>query len=173
MGFAELARKGSALLEEGDLEAAARALKEAVALEPGSAAARYDLALALAGLGRDKEALAQAREAASLAPDDPDARGLYGLSLMESGDRDAALAELRAARALAPERGEFANNEGTLHFLAGRFPEARACFEAAVALSPDSADAWYNLRDAYRELGEESLARDADKKLQALGGIDE
>lgn len=59
---------GACLLREGEMQAAADALGQAVAVSPHSAAAQYDLGRCLAGLERHAEAAACFRRAQQLAP---------------------------------------------------------------------------------------------------------
>ncbi|HNY21914.1 MAG TPA: tetratricopeptide repeat protein [Treponemataceae bacterium] len=65
----------------------------------------------------------------------------------------------RNALELAPGNGRVWNNYGVLLFGQARYPEACQAFEKAVALVPDFADALYNLRDTYEELGRHDDAR--------------
>ncbi|MBI5245773.1 MAG: tetratricopeptide repeat protein [Elusimicrobia bacterium] len=82
---------------------AERLLRAAVAAAPDLAIARYNLAAALDGLGRRREALAQLEQAARLDFDDPKILNNLGVALSFAGEHARAEAAFRRAVELAPE----------------------------------------------------------------------
>jgi Flp pilus assembly protein TadD len=78
----------------GDLEAAVKAYREAIALDPKNAEARSNLGAALAALGRYEEAIQSYREALRLAPGDARIRLNLAIAHYKSADIPVAAEEL-------------------------------------------------------------------------------
>lgn len=91
---------GRLLLWVGRPEDAVAPLERAVALRPGAADARLDLARALEGAGRTEEALGAYRRVTELAPDSHYARWGLAQLLARIGRRDEAAEELEVYRRL-------------------------------------------------------------------------
>lgn len=91
---------GRLLLWVGRPEEAVEPLERVVALRPGAADGRLDLARALEGSGRTGEALAAYRRAAELAPNSHHARWGLAQLLARTGRREEAEEELEAYRQL-------------------------------------------------------------------------
>ncbi len=81
-------------------------LRQAIDADPSSARAHGDLALALLGLHKKREAVDAARLAAAFGPQLPEARYIYGLALAADGRPVEAAREFEKAVALKP--GEIA-----------------------------------------------------------------
>ncbi len=111
--------------------------KQAIAADPGFAAAYTLLALAYQKLGgHAREAEAAALHALKLDPDNADAHTEYAFALVDKGEFDAAIAEARKAVALP---GHGASNIDGLGFTlayAGRFEDAEQAFRQAVKAAP-------------------------------------
>jgi tetratricopeptide (TPR) repeat protein len=87
------------LLGQRNYAAAARALAEILASDPGNARAHGNLALALLAQGKTREAIDEGRLAAAFGPALPEARYIYGLTLAAGGYPREAARELEKALA--------------------------------------------------------------------------
>lgn len=125
LGLRRLERWRDALIEA----------REAVRLEPESAAARGALAVSLMGARREAEAREEARLAVRLAPRDAEARRLLGDLML---DPDPALAEqaYRASLGLRPAHPPTLYRLGVALDRQGRDEEAEAAFAEAERLDP-------------------------------------
>jgi tetratricopeptide (TPR) repeat protein len=136
---------GQALLDSGHPEEAIGELRAARGAGVRPDVAAFDLARALARLGRRDEAR-QALAAITL-PADADAASALALGRLALELDDAALAEpplTRAVRA-APISAEAREGHSVALFRLGRFEEAADELEAALRLDPGSATARLNL----------------------------
>jgi protein O-mannosyl-transferase len=132
---------GTALLDRGRTDEAARHFEEALRIWPGFAGAHNDLGLALVRQGRIPEAIDHYNEALRLEPGLADARNNLGVALaMQGRDADAIL-QFNEALRLSPRRPGFRCNLGKALLGAGRFAEALEQFDQALGFQPDSAEA--------------------------------
>jgi tetratricopeptide (TPR) repeat protein len=147
---------GSLLIEAGRMEEAVRPLADAAALAPDDLETRRKFADALAGSGREKDAIGEYRQL--LAEQPGNAAALAGLAWLLATHADPGLRDGEEALHLA-ERAvkEGGRNGKTLDILAaalaerGRFIEAAAAARNAAALAD--------------ELGASELARKIRKRL--------
>src|SRR5262249_12547936 len=95
--FVELGRKALATARAGRYQEAMAADEQMLKIDPGNQGVRYDLALALNQLGRNRESLAALGK-----PAGADALALAGLNYRALGDLVSAERDLRAAFALEP-----------------------------------------------------------------------
>jgi len=118
---------------------AERCYREALALDPGLAAARTNLG-SLAYRRGDASAAREAYEAAlALDPDQPEARFNLANLVLENGDLELAVAELRRVLQAAPEFADAHYNLAVaLERLGGR-AAARVHLEQYLSLEPESA----------------------------------
>jgi Flp pilus assembly protein TadD len=121
----------------GNVKNALIALKEAVALQPGTVNFQLNLGEFLRRQGRLPEAEAVLRTALALAPTDTDIVCVLAVTVHQQGRSADALPLFRAAVAGSRPRPEAHLGLGTLLLANGERSEARACFEAALALAPD------------------------------------
>ncbi len=139
---------GSYLLATGRLPEAITHLETALRIRPESAAARSDLASALAQTpGRLPEAIAQYQAAIRLLPDSAILHQNLASALAKFPNRlPEAIREYQAALRVDPEYAEAHNNLGlALAGIPGRLPDAIAEYQAALRIQPDYAEAHYNL----------------------------
>jgi len=99
----------------------------------------YNLANALADMGRREEAATRYRRAIELDPQLAMARYNLSLVLSAQGDEDGAIAQLRRAIAMKPDYVDARVNLGAALEKKGRLGEAVAQYRAAVASDPRSA----------------------------------
>ena len=169
-------------LRSGDLtpEALRRAigeLQQAVALDPGFAAAWADLALVqvdafrLGGMSIPDADTARATlaRAMALAPASPDVRaasGRYKLSI--EGDYAGALAEYRVGLRASPNRSDLLSGAAVAEMELGRWPQAVADLEHAASIDPRSPDVASWLGTAYLRLRRYPQARAQIERARRL-----
>jgi len=146
--------------ESGNLEAAVRALSQALALDPRDTVAAALLGAYLTQAGRPQSAVALLRPYAGEAL--PDVEVLTALALAEGrlGRTEQALAELDRARQLEPGNAMLLVEAGTVRLMAGDQAGAREAFEQALLRNPDTARAHSSLGFVAAEAGrtQEALA---------------
>jgi tetratricopeptide (TPR) repeat protein len=128
---------------------------EALRLHPDDADAHYDMALAMAQLGRTDEAIAHNEEALFLRPDWPEA--LNNLAWILATNPESRLRNPKRAVELASRARELADYKMPLVLdtqaaalaEAGKFPEAAKTAEKAVALARES-----HQDDVAKQIGE-------------------
>lgn len=144
----------------GDWNKAADLFGRAVALDPGTASAHLNLAVALHHAGSHDEALAAARRAIALAPREARAYLIAGTVLASLGrDDDSVSTYIEGTRA----DPRFAETHAALADLLrrrGRHREALARYAVVLELRPDSADAQFGSALALVRLGRHGEARD-------------
>lgn len=162
------------LASSGRAEEALEALRRASDLAPGSGfiLANYCRALR-SGFGPKRALAAIERALASLAlgvegidEGRAEVLELRGLCLQDIGLLQEAGREYRAALAQDPGLGSAWNNLGTVLFLSGDYAGARESFERAISLDHGLTDAYFNLADACRELGDDQAAAKADAEYR-------
>jgi tetratricopeptide (TPR) repeat protein len=116
-----------------------------VRTDPGSAAARNQLAILHLQTRRVAEAKAQLEEALRLDPDDAEVHSNLGTVLQAQGWIIDGTRHLRTAVRLAPKDDRVRFNLGNALLAAGQADAAMREFETAVRLNPDNADAHFNL----------------------------
>ncbi len=145
----------------GDHAAAVRYLQAAVALRPDSAAPRVDLARALAFVGRNEEALAQAGIAIEIDPGVETAHVVRANVLGRLGRRDEAIAAYREVVRIVPASAQARSNLGALLADGDRLEEAVEEYEESLRLRPDAGETRANLGNALGGLGrrDEAIAQ--------------
>lgn len=143
----------------GDLEQAAAAYREALALWPGHADALYYLAGCLNGMGREREALGVLEALVAFEPTTSPGWMQLGRLRLQGGDPD--LDDMPAARAAFAASHELNGEEsgplemlGLVELLAGEVEEARGWLEDAARLNPRSVRARYLLGRCAWEAGD-------------------
>jgi Flp pilus assembly protein TadD len=154
---------GNGLLNAGQFEPAADALRQAVALAPDVAENHHDLALALSKIEQWDEAERQLGIAANQQPQSAKLQKSWGDMSVRRGALDAAALHYRAALALEPESpstraaiaelAELLLKKGNALFLSQQNEEAEQRFREAIELSPALAMAHGNLGAVLIQLG--------------------
>jgi tetratricopeptide (TPR) repeat protein len=122
----------------GQLDAAAAAARQALAVRPDDIQMRGLLALALARGEREEEAVPELRLYLETVPDDSGARVLLALLHVRLGQRREAVEELRHVVAEAPDTPGAASLLGAGLYDLGDLEEARAVLETALPADPES-----------------------------------
>jgi Tfp pilus assembly protein PilF len=142
---------GALMLARFDPAGAVGVLEQAVRLDPKQEEARRFLGMALEGVGRSPEAIAQFRIAVELKPDDAKARYNLARDLVKTAKFDEALENFRQVAAADPQNANLRDDFGELLLRQGQPAEALNQFEAALAIDPSQKAA---LRDRDLALGQ-------------------
>lgn len=156
-----LVSEGNQLLGQGKYAEAAEKFEQAAGMEPDSEDLHYNLAIALAKLGRTEEAKKHYAEALRIFPEYAEARNNLGNLLMRENKLAEASEQFREALKLRPEDASFHNNLGTAFGRQGKVLEAIEQFTEAVKLMPNYVEARVNLGNACLSAGrvEEAVAQ--------------
>lgn len=127
-------------------------ISRAVAIDPGNAAAQFNLGNALGDIGQDETAVATYDAALALAPREAEIHNNKGNALWRLKRFDAAIASYDAALAANPGYAQAHNNKGNALRDAGRTEEALASYAAALKLTPAYAEPHNNTGNALKDL---------------------
>ncbi len=147
-------RDGMAAHQRGDLDAAERAYRAALATVAAHPMATHYLGVVLYQRGQLAAALPLLEQAATAVPREPEFHNNMGLALAAADREDEAVAAYRRALALKPDHAVAWNNLGLALQARNRLPDAIAAFREALALAPDFAQAHWNLALALLAHGE-------------------
>lgn len=149
---------GVALMQAGDMPAAAEALQEAARLEPAHTLTSIALGIALNNRKMFGDARPLLLEALAREPENVEA--LAALAESEEGLDDLDAADTHAARALAAVPGHPTANlvVGMVLMKRGRYSEARQALERAAAADTESPKIIYQLSLACARLGDTAAA---------------
>jgi tetratricopeptide (TPR) repeat protein len=149
------------LEQDGEFEAAAAAMKEAVALADGQANLYVMLGRRQGQAEKYREAIESFHRALKLDPQVPGAHYGLAMTLRSQGDLSAAQSEFELALKLNPD-------DALAHYQLGRFliqqkrpVEASHHLQEAVRLKPELADAYAKLGVLYRSLNKNDEAEKA------------
>jgi tetratricopeptide (TPR) repeat protein len=123
--------------ELGAFPAALNCLHRAIALNPTSAAAHYNLGNLLHDLGHIRDAIECYQRALQVEPNFARAHLNLGHAWRDLRDRDRASACYQRALQMMPDCAEAHNDLGVIYREQGRPAEAITCFRRAVRLKPD------------------------------------
>ncbi len=132
---------GFALLASGQAEAAEKALRRALTLQPRAPDVLHTLGHALRLQGRWEEALAAWQAALKLQPRLSEAASDLGAALVALGRNADAIPWLEQAVQGRPQNADSWNNLGVALRNLGRLPAAKKAFTQAVAVAPRHAEA--------------------------------
>jgi len=123
--------------QAGDAHAALALYAQAIAADPGLAAAYVNRAAMLIATGDALGAFAAAKDAVQRFPHVAACYAVAGEAALAAGLAHAAAAELAAAHALAPDQAPIANNLALALQAQGRIGEALSVYARALAQAPD------------------------------------
>ncbi|MGH0031812.1 MAG: tetratricopeptide repeat protein, partial [Myxococcota bacterium] len=158
---------GFVLERQGLPDEADAMYRQALALDPGSAAAHTNLAASLARRGELDEAERHFREALALGPSAAAHSGL-GMVLQQQGRTDEALASLRAAVEADPRHPAAYDPLGAILAKQMQLDEAENAYRKLVELRP-SADAHQKLAQVLMAQGRTDAAARQMEMARALG----
>ena len=169
--YAALRNDAAALyMELGQPDRALPHVRAVVRLQPRSARAHYNVAVALDAMGRSPEAVSAYEAAIGLDAGYSQAHNNLGSLLFAAHRGDEARAHFERAVAADPANAEAQNNLGAALLGAGLGPAARAALERAVALRPDYPEAHFNLArlNAVEDRGDAALREATVAETQAV-----
>ena len=142
---AVLAQQGIDAHRRGDIDAAERAYRAALAQDAEQPLALHYLGVVLYQRGRPAEALPSLERAAALVPREPEFHNNLGLALAALDRNEEAVAAYRRSLALKPDHATAWNNLGLALQAMNRLPEATEAFRRALEHAPGFAHAHWNL----------------------------
>ena len=128
--------QGNALYEQGDIQAAANAFREAVALDDQNAGYWHNLGVAYYSLNAVGEAKKSFERGLALAPDDAELNYLMGVVSIQNEQLSEAETYLTRANQLNPALPEPYFGLGVLYRLQGQRERAIAAFETFLQIGP-------------------------------------
>ncbi len=144
-GAAILAQQGLDAHRRGDLDAAERAYRGALATDAAQPVALHYLGVMAYQRGRAADALPLLERAAALVPSEPEFHNNLGLALAALDRNADAVAVYQRSLALKPDHATAWNNLGLALRAMNRLPEAIDAFRSALAATADFAQAHWNL----------------------------
>jgi protein O-mannosyl-transferase len=142
--------------------------EHAIAAEPDSWVAHYNLGNAYADLGRQEDAVVRFRETARLRPEFARAHNNLGNALDALGRTAEALPSYERAVQLKPDMAEAHNNLGIAYAALGRHEAGETALRTAIELRPDFMEAHLNLAIELREQGRLEDAKTAGDRAVSL-----
>ena len=162
-------KQGTDLGTQGDLEGAVKLLRRAVELNPALVDAHFNLAVALARLGRMDEAIAGMQEVLRLQPKDFDAHARLGTWLSGQGRHGEAVAHLERAAALEVNSRDVWLKLAQGYEAAGRPQAAVGAYRRVLGLAGrDDAELLEALLRTATAAPDGPAAVDAARRLRAL-----
>jgi tetratricopeptide (TPR) repeat protein len=140
-----LAMRGMQSHQRGDLAAAERDYRAALATAPEHPAALHYLGVIHYQHNRFAEALPLLERAVALVPEEPEFHNNLGLALAAADRTEEAVAQYRQALARKPDLTTAWNNMGLALQAANRLQQATDAFRQALKLAPNFAQAHWNL----------------------------
>ncbi len=150
---------GRSLWKAGDLTGAARALEQAVALQPDGFWPNFYRGACDYRAGRFDVAARAFCVCVALRPQSAECYFNRALAYRELGEHDNALSDLGRALRLDARLGCAALNRGVLHLQHGRYAEAQADLEHALRNGVSPVEAHYNLAWLHHKQNDPSRAR--------------
>jgi protein O-GlcNAc transferase len=144
---------GVALKQQGRLEEAIAACRQAIAIKPDYAEAHFNLGNALYDQGKLEEAVTAYRQAIAIKPDYFESHYNLGNVLHGRGKLEEAVNAYRRAIAVKPDYAMAHSNLGNALYGQGKLEEAVTAYRRAIAIKPDYAMAHSNLGNALRDQG--------------------
>jgi tetratricopeptide (TPR) repeat protein len=151
----------AALREQGKLDEAITACRQAVRIRPDYAEAHCNLGAVLSDQGKPDEAVAAYRRALRIRPDYAEAYCSLGVILRNQGKLDEAVAAYRQAIRIRPDDAKTFSSLGAVLRDQGRLDDSVFACRQAIVLEPNFAEAHNNLGLVLTELGRLSEGRAA------------
>jgi protein O-GlcNAc transferase len=159
---------GTALRNQGKLDAAVESYHRALSITPDYAEAHYNLGLVLRQQNKLDAAVESYRKALAVNPDFAGAYGNLGTALNDQGKLDAAVECYRKALAINPEFAEAHYNLGIAFQQQVRLDAAVESYRKALAIKPDHAAAHDALGIVLQEQGKLDAAVESHRKALAI-----
>jgi len=144
----------------GDLESAAAAYQQALALSPDHPEALNLMGTVLLGLGYPREAADHLRRAAQKAKHQPGVHGNLAQACVAIGNYAEAREAFRKASRLDPDNPYYPIGAATAFALDGKLPEAEKLLRKQAQRFPNEPLVWFNLGNVLRDSGRAAEAVD-------------
>ncbi len=154
--------------DHGFAEDAIDYYEKVLRIQPRRAAARFELANALAAVGRSGEAVEHYRQVIEGDPVHAGAMNNLGFLLAGRGDLDEAIALYREAVKVDPGNVQALDNLASALMAQGDLDAAIATFRRAIALAPDNLSVINNLAVALARSGDDAGAIENYRRLLSL-----
>jgi len=151
--------RGVALAADGKFDQAIVEFRNALRLNPESAATRWNLGRALESQGASLEAIEELRRSVKLDPTQGPPRYDLASTLLDLHEYGEAIEEFRAAIQLMPTSAEAHNNLGIALGSLGKLEEAIEEFRQALKLQPGHQSAQHNLTMALEAAASGEISR--------------
>lgn len=156
---------GYAQTQLGDTDAAAKAYRWAIKLDPNFVEAQGNLGALLVQMGQSSEAVNVLRKAVGKKSNYHEAHHNLGLAQMALEKWEAAKSAFDRALELKPDYANAYNSRGNLLKQTGELAGAKADYEAALRLVPGDTVAIDNLAELYATLGDVDRALNLTEQL--------
>jgi protein O-GlcNAc transferase len=163
-----LFRRGTTLLQTGQVIEAERLFKALLRIRPDHLGALNLLGILLVRIGKFAEAEGLIRAAIEINAHSDATHYNHGIVLKHLKRLPEALSAFDRALAIDPTVADTWNNRGTVLNDMQQFEEALAAFDKAIALKPDFADAYYNRGNTLTKLERHEEAVNSYDKMIAL-----
>jgi tetratricopeptide (TPR) repeat protein len=140
-----LAARGMQAHQQGNLDAAERDYRAALAAAPDQPLALHYLGVILHQRNRNDEALPLLERAVAIVPEEPEFHNNLGLALAAADRTDEAIAQYRQALARKPDLATAWNNLGLALQAAKELTDCVAAFHEALRIAPEFDQAHWNL----------------------------
>lgn len=158
--------RGQMLEQQGDLEGAMEAYRNAVSRDPYFTPARMNLAHILNRLGLNEEAVNHLRTVTEQEPEYGDAYYSLGLLMAEMNRMQEAIGRFRDAAELMPDYGRLFYNLAIAHQTVGEREEAEEAYMRAIGLEPGNGDFRYGIITLYMQQEEYEKALEHAEVLE-------
>jgi len=152
----------------GQLDAAVKRYKKALAIKPDYIEACYNLGNAFKEFGQLDDAVKSFEKALAIKPDYAEAYNNLGVALKDLGQLNDAVKSFEKAFAIKPDYIEACYNLGVTLKELGQHDAAVKCYKKALAVNPGYAEAHNNLGVSLKELGQHDAAVKCYKKALAV-----
>lgn len=169
----ELVEQGEDSWRTGSWDEAERTFREAIRLDPTSAAAHNGLGATLARRQDWAGAEAAFRQAYALAPDNYTYAGHIAIALArQRKDLPEAEQFIRRAIELKPDESDLHYQLGIIKGFMGQWPQAEAAYRQAITLKPEGGNYHACLAEALLEQGRTTEARQEAAQGKSLGATE-
>lgn len=156
------------LASDGYYPEALACLKRAIAIDRNNYFLWYNLGITYRDSGDLENACSALETALTYNAEDGDVLDSLGMIYFSIGESESACAILTQAVETNPKNPKLWNDLGVVQFSLGWYDVAAESFEEAVGQFPHYYDALFNLRDTYRELGNNTGAEICAEKLKHI-----